>query len=44
MLGTCRRYFFDNARLNKAPIEAVACIDALFAIEPEINGALRAER
>ena len=35
-----RRYFFDLARLNKAPIgiEAVARIDALFAIEREING------
>ena len=35
-----RRKFFDLARLNKAPIaiEAVARIDALFAIEREING------
>jgi transposase len=35
-----RRYFFNLARLNKAPIaiEAVARIDALFAIEREING------
>jgi len=35
-----RRKFFDLARINKAPIatEAVACIDALFAIEREING------
>jgi transposase len=35
-----RRKFFDLARINKAPIaaEAVARIDALFAIEREING------
>ena len=35
-----RRKFFDLARLNKAPIavEAVARIDALFAIERAING------
>ena len=35
-----RRKFFDLARLHKAPIamEAVARIDALFAIEREING------
>ena len=35
-----RRAFFDLARINKAPIaaEAVARIDALFAIEREING------
>ncbi|TXL75469.1 IS66 family transposase [Vineibacter terrae] len=35
-----RRKFFDLARLNKAPIalEAVARIDALFAIEREITG------
>lgn len=41
-----RRYFFDLARLNKAPIsiEAVARIDALFAIERDINGAVPAER
>ena len=48
-----RRKFFDLARLNKAPIaiEAVERIDALFAIEREINGmtpkprlAVRAER
>jgi len=41
-----RRYFFDLARLNKAPIgiEAVARIDALFAIEREINGKSAAER
>ena len=36
-----RRYFFDLARLKKAPIgiEAVKRIDALFAIERDINGA-----
>jgi transposase len=41
-----RRYFFELARLNKAPIgiEAVARIDALFAIEREINGLPPAER
>ena len=41
-----RRKFFDLARLNKAPIaiEAVARIDALFAIEREINGLAPAER
>jgi len=48
-----RRKFFDIARINKAPIaiEAVKRIDALFAIEREINGltpherlAVRAER
>jgi transposase len=41
-----RRYFFDLARLNKAPIgiEAVARIDALFAIEREINGSSPQER
>jgi transposase len=41
-----RRYFFDLARLNKAPIgiEAVARVDALFAIEREINGASPTER
>jgi hypothetical protein len=35
-----RRKFFDLARLQKAPIavEAVERIDALFAIEREING------
>jgi transposase len=35
-----RRKFFDLARINKAPIalEAVERIDALFAIEREING------
>ena len=41
-----RRKFFDLARLAKAPIavEAVARIDALFAIECEINGLVPAER
>ena len=41
-----RRYFFDLARLSKAPIaiEAVARIDALFAIEREINGKTALER
>lgn len=41
-----RRYFFELARLNKAPIgiEAVARIDALFAIEREINGSAPMER
>jgi transposase len=41
-----RRKFFDLARLNKAPIaiEAVERIDALFAIEREINGAAPQER
>src|ERR1700722_18228213 len=41
-----RRKFFDLARLNKAPtaIEAVERIDALFAIEREINGVLPQER
>ena len=41
-----RRKFFDLARLTKAPIalEAVARIDALFAIEREINGKPPAER
>jgi transposase len=41
-----RRKFFDLARINKAPIaiEAVERIDALFAIEREINGALPHER
>jgi len=35
-----RRKFFDLARINQAPIasEAVGRIDALFAIEREING------
>ena len=41
-----RRKLFDLARLNKAPIaiEAVARIDALFAIEREINGLPTEER
>jgi transposase len=41
-----RREFFDLARLNKAPIaiEAVERIDALFAIEREINGMPPQER
>jgi transposase len=41
-----RRQFFDPARLNKAPIaiEAVERIDALFAIEREINGLSPQER
>ena len=41
-----RRKFFDLARINKAPIaiEAVERIDALFAIEREINGLTPQER
>jgi transposase len=41
-----RRKFFDLARINKGPIavEAVERIDALFAIEREINGVLPQER
>lgn len=41
-----RRKFFDLARLSKAPIaaEAVKRIDALFAIEREINGLAPQER
>lgn len=41
-----RRKFFDLARINKAPIalEAVERIDALFAIEREINGKPAQER
>src|ERR1700675_1421062 len=41
-----RRKFFDLARLNKSPIaiEAIERIDALFAIEREINGMPPAER
>jgi transposase len=41
-----RRKFFDLARLQKAPIatEAVQRIDALFAIEREINGTPSAQR
>src|SRR5665213_788321 len=41
-----RRKFFDLARIMKAPIavEAIERIDALFAIEREINGALPEHR
>ena len=41
-----RRKFFDLARINKAPIavEAVERIDALFAIEREINGVTPQQR
>jgi transposase len=41
-----RRKFFDLARLNKAPIaiEAIERIDALFAIERDINGTPPSER
>ena len=41
-----RRKLFDLARINEAPIaiEAVERIDALFAIEREINGAAPHER
>ena len=41
-----RRKFFDLARLNQAPIAAAAVerIDAVFAIEREINGATPQER
>jgi transposase len=41
-----RRQFFDLARLDKAPIaiEAVERIDALFAIEREIDGLTSQER
>ena len=41
-----RRRFFDLARINQAPIaaEAVERIDALFAIEREINGVTPQER
>jgi transposase len=41
-----RRKFFDLARISKAPIaaEAVERIDALFAIEREINGMTAQER
>jgi len=41
-----RRKFFDLARLNKAPIaiEAVERIDAVFAIERDINGKPPPER
>jgi transposase len=41
-----RRKFFDLARIDKAPIalQAIERIDALFAIEREINGAAPHER
>jgi len=41
-----RHKFFDLARLNKAPItiEAIERIDALFAIERDINGKPPPER
>ena len=41
-----RRKFFDLARISQAPIasEAVARIDALFAIEREINGLVPPQR
>ncbi|TMH99453.1 MAG: IS66 family transposase [Betaproteobacteria bacterium] len=41
-----RRKFFDLARISKAPIavDAVDRVDALFAIEREINGAAPHER
>jgi transposase len=41
-----RRKFFDLARLQKAPIavEAIDRIDALFAVEREINGLTAQER
>src|ERR1700674_4850577 len=41
-----RRKFFDLARISKAPIaiEAVERIDALFAIEREINGKTPSQR
>jgi transposase len=41
-----RRKFFELARISKAPIavEAVERIDALFAIEREINGLMPQER
>src|ERR1700688_4062296 len=41
-----RRKFFDLARINKAPlaIEAVERMDALFAVERDINGKPPAER
>jgi transposase len=41
-----RRKFFDLARINKAPIalRTVERIDALFAIESEINGATPQQR
>jgi transposase len=41
-----RRKFFDLARIQKSPlaIEAINRIDALFAIEAEINGQSQAQR
>src|SRR5262245_33973545 len=44
--GRARRKLFDLARINKTRIaaEAVARIDALFAIEREINGLTPQER
>ena len=44
--AAARRKFFDIARISKAPIaiEAVKRIDALFAIEREINGLTPRER
>jgi Transposase IS66 family len=44
--GNARRKFFDLARLNKPPIaiEAVERIDALFAVEGDINGKPPLER
>jgi transposase len=41
-----RRKFFELARINKAPIasEAVQRIDALFAIEREVNGSAPQQR
>ena len=46
MRSSRSRKFFDLARLTKAPIaaEAVQRIDALFAIEREINGLAPQER
>src|SRR5271170_8507778 len=41
-----RRKFFELADLRKAPlaVEAVRCIDAIFAIEREINGLAAEQR
>jgi transposase len=46
MLGPCPAQVFDLARINQAPIavQAVARIDALFAIECEINGVTAKQR
>ena len=46
MLGTRRRGFFELAELQKGPIAiaAVKRIDALFAIEREINGCSAEQR